>query len=521
MRYLILVIYLLGLYAGPVSAETGTNDVAVVRFHGKELFQVTNISSLPAQQRAKIVVDRIRAHAKSPLVSTEAFRLHNDDELHVTAIMSGADVLCWVLDSDAELHGIPREQLAVMWVRQLTEIINLYRKDYTSESYIKGTVFALVATAVFLGLWIFIRILSRREMEAATRKLSGKQMLKFVDGDSLVTINNGFIRTLRILLLLALLIIYLNLVLSFFPWTFNLSARLFELVSTPFIHFAHGFVSNLPNLFAILVIVFIVHFILRGLRHVFRQIGEGKVRIRGFYADWADTTFRLVRMVIIVFAVVAAFPYIPGSNSPAFKGISIFIGVLFSLGSTSTVGNIFGGLMLTYMRSFQPGDFVEISGLKGTVMARRTFSTRLKTPTNEIISIPNAQVSSNTIINYSNLTKSIGVNIGTTVSIGYDVPWRTVHDLLIQSAEGVEDVLEDPAPTVLQLSLDDFYVQYKLIVATKRPDRMYRILSDLHQNIQDCFARAGVEIMSPHYRANRAGEQPAIPDAGETQQARE
>ena len=216
---------------------------------------------------------------------------------------------------------------------------------------------------------------------------------------------------------------------------------------------------------------------------------------------------------MIVFALVAAFPYIPGSDSPAFRGLSIFMGVLFSLGSTSTVGNIFGGLMLTYMRSFQTGDFVEINGMRGTVMSRRTFSTRLKTPTNEIISIPNAQVSANLIKNYSNMTKSIGVNIGTSVTIGYDVPWRTVHELLLKSAEGVEDVMEDPAPNVLQLGLEDFYVTYRLVVATTRPDRMLHILSALHENIQDRFAEAGVEIMSPHYRANRDGGKPALPEA--------
>jgi small-conductance mechanosensitive channel len=300
-------------------------------------------------------------------------------------------------------------------------------------------------------------------------------------------------------------------VLSFFPWTFNLSARLFDLISAPVIKFGHAFVENLPNLFAIGVIILITNFILRGFKHIFAQIAEGKVRIKGFYQDWAETTYGLTRMVVVVFAAVVAFPFIPGSSSPAFKGISIFMGVLVSLGSSSAVGNVFGGLMLTYMRSFQPGDFVEINGMKGTVMASRTFATRLKTPTNEIISIPNAAVSSNHIINYSRMTKSVGVNIGTDITIGYDVPWRKVHELLLKSAEGVPDVLEDPAPIILQLGLEDYYVKYKLVISTKNPAGKFRILSNLHQNIQDNFAAAGVEIMSPHYQANRSGEASTIP----------
>lgn len=493
-------------------AQTETNGAAMVVFHGRELFRVTNISSVPAQQRAEITAKRIRHHARSPLVNTAELSVHNDENLPVSAIMSGTDAICWVLESDARQYGMTRQELAEVWLHEIRDVIDQYRRDYTAESYIKGIVFAVIATTVFVGLWILIRFACRRECAWMEKRFAGRQMLKFVDGGSVVSINASVMKFLRTVLMLTLFVFYINIVFSFFPWTFNLSAHLFHLITTPFIEFGHAFIHNLPNLFAILVILVIVHFVLRSLKHIFHQIEEGRVRFRGFYADWADTTYRLVRLVVIVFALVAAFPYIPGSSSPAFKGISIFMGVLLSLGSTSTVGNIFGGLMLTYMRSFQPGDFVEINGLKGTVMGRRTFSTRLKTPTNEIISIPNAQVSANQIINYSNMTRSIGVNIGTSVTIGYDVPWRTVHQLLVRSARDVEDVMDSPEPFVLQLGLQDFYVEYKLVVATKRPDRMYRILSNLHQNIQDNFALAGVEIMSPHYRANRGGDAAALPD---------
>jgi small-conductance mechanosensitive channel len=503
------------LVAEPASAldeAAASNNTASVMFHGRELFQVADISALSAQKRAQMLTERLVQDARSPLFNTDELALHHDDALGVSLIFSGDEMVCAVWNSDETATGIPRVQLAQEWMEMIREQIEQYRKDYTAESYIKGIVFAAIATLVFLLFRLVVVKLCRKEDALVQKRFAGQTMFKFIDGDSLVAINHYSILTLRAVLILGALIIYLNLVLSFFPWTFNLAARLFNLVSTPFISFYHAFVDNLPNLFALLVIGAIVYFILRGLKHVFDQIGEGKVRVRGFYRDWADPTYRLVRLLIIVFAAVAAFPYIPGSSSPAFKGISIFMGVLFSLGSSSAVGNIFAGLVLTYMRPFMSGDFVEISGMRGTVMARSTFSTRLRTPTNEIISIPNSSVSSNQIINFSRMADKGGVSVGTTVTIGYDVPWRTVHELLLNSAKGVNDVLEEPAPTILQLSLDDFYVQYKLIVTTHHPERRFRIRSDLHQNIQDQFALADIEIMSPHYQHNRDSQKRTVPD---------
>ncbi len=513
-RWIFIALLWLGLpLVGLHAAEPAvSNDTAMVMFHGTELFKVTGISSISAKSRAKALVDRFVKKAKSPLVSTKGFSVHNDEDLKISAVMSGPDLVFTVWESDAELHNVSREKLAENWRSRVCDAIDQYRKDYTADSIVKDSVFAAITTLAFLVVWFVVRTLCRKEVALVGKKFSGQKMFKFLDGDSVVTINGGIVRFSRFVLMLWLFILYLNLVLSFFPWTYNYSARLFQMVSTPIVDFGHAFVTNLPNLFALVVIGGIVWFILRGLKHIFEQVGEGKIRINGFYRDWADPTYRLIRIVVVVFAVVVAFPFIPGSSSPAFKGISIFMGVLLSLGSTSAVGNIVAGLVLTYMRPFVSNDFVEISGLRGTVVSRGTFSTRLKTPTNEIISIPNASVSANHIINFSRMTEKGGVNVGTSVTIGYDVPWRTIHELLISAAAGVPDVLENPAPKVLQISLDDFYVQYRLIVTTKHPEFRIRIRSDLHKNIQDRFAEAGIEIMSPHYQSNRAGESSTIPD---------
>lgn len=513
MKKGLLYLGLLFLVAVGVQAQEPavSNSSSVVLFHGEELFEVADISSVSSDKRVEVLLHRFKRAAKSPLVNTEHFRVHHDDDLKVSLIMMDSDVICAVWESDAKLHGVDREKLAEDWHIAIRDIIEQYRKDHTTDSYVKGGVFAAVATLVFLIVWFVLRLLCRKEMKAIEKKFSGQKMFKFLDGDSVVTINGNLIKFIRAVTMIWVFVIYLNLVLSFFPWTFNLSARLFELVSTPVINFGQAFVENLPNLFALCVIGGIVWFVLRGVKHIFEQIGEGKVRINGFYRDWADPTYRLLRVVIVVFAAVVAFPFIPGSSSPAFKGISIFMGVLLSLGSTSAVGNIVAGLVLTYMRPFVSKDFVEISGLRGTVVSRGTFSTRLKTPTNEIISIPNASVSTNHIINFSRMAEKGGVNVGATITIGYDEPWRKIHELLIAAAKGVPDVLENPPPKVLQLELGDFYVKYKLIVTTKHPERRFPMRSNLYQNIQDNFAKAGVEIMSPHYQHNRTGNETTIP----------
>lgn len=496
--------------AAEQQTDSGENS-AVAMFHGRALFELVDISSMTAQNRAERLTGRLRQIARSRLTATDSLMVDHNDELNISAIMLDGHPVIAVWEADARHAGVPRRQLAEEWCRRIREVIEQWRQDYTKEHYVRGAVFAVLTTAVLAVILFVIRRLCRKELQSVEKRFAGRKMMKVLDGESIIAINGYLMKLVRLAVTVVALVIYLNSVLAYFPWTYNLSAHLFGMISSPLVGFGRAFIDSLPGLFAIAVIIFIAHMILRGVRHIFMQIGEGKVRIRGFYQDWAETTYSLVRIVVVVFAAVVAFPYIPGSSSPAFKGISIFMGVLVSLGSTSAVGNIFGNLMLTYMRSFQTGDFVEINGQQGTVMARRTLSTRMKTRTNEVISIPNALVAANPIINYSRMTKSVGVHIGTDVTIGYDVPWRTVHELLLKSAEGVTDVLKEPQPAVLQLALDDFFVKYKLVVSTQNPAGKLRILSDLHQNIQDNFAAAGVEIMSPHYRANRSGEQITIP----------
>jgi small-conductance mechanosensitive channel len=220
-----------------------------------------------------------------------------------------------------------------------------------------------------------------------------------------------------------------------------------------------------------------------------------------------------VRFLIVVFTLIVAFPYLPGSKSPAFQGVSIFFGLLLSLGSSSAISNVVAGTVLTYTRAFQLGDRVQIGETTGDIVDRTLLVTRVRTIKNADIAIPNAMVLTSHIINFSSMATRDGLILHTSVTIGYDAPWRKIHDLLISAAESTENILHEPKPFVLQTGLNDFYVNYEINAYTNQASLMAKTYSDLHQNIQDKFYESGVEIMSPHYFGMRDGNRAAIPAA--------
>lgn len=273
-----------------------------------------------------------------------------------------------------------------------------------------------------------------------------------------------------------------------------------------------AFVEIVPNILALFMIALITHYTLKFLRFFSDGIKQEKIKISGLHPELIDPTYQLLRFFVVAFAVVAAYPYIPGSESPVFRGLSIFIGFLLSLGSTSLVSNIISGIVLTYTRGLRIGDRVKIGDAVGDVVDRNLLVTRIRTIKNVVITIPNGMVLNNHIINYSSSASERGLILNTTITIGYDVPWRQVHDLLIRAANATPGILKEPKPFILQTSLDDYYVSYELNAYTKDPTWMAKTYSTLHQNIQDKFTEAKVEIMSPSYAAFRNGNQPTIPE---------
>lgn len=310
----------------------------------------------------------------------------------------------------------------------------------------------------------------------------------------------------RIAFLLFLLYLTLPILFSIFPWTEGIAKTLFAYVLDPIKSVLKSIIDFIPSLFKILVIFFVFRYIIKGVKFLSDEVEKGKLVIPSFYPDWAKPTTRIISFILFVFMFVLIWPLLPGSDSEAFKGVSVFLGILISLGSSTSIANIMAGLVITYMRPFRVGDRVKVGEVSGDILEKNLLVTRVRTIKNEIITIPNSMVLNNASTNFTMSSEmSEGLVLHTSITIGYDVPWRLVHSMLLEVADKTPFVEKSPAPFVLQTSLDDFYVSYQLNAYTKQPAKQSSIYSDLHALMQDVFAKNDVEIMSPHYQADREG----------------
>lgn len=334
--------------------------------------------------------------------------------------------------------------------------------------------------------------------------------MELVTPDQITDFLLSLSRYLQAGLTLILLVAGLTYTLSFLPGTQGIASRIIESLYAVFQSFGATILGFVPNLVAMLSIVIVTRYTLKLLRFFYEGIQNNRIKVFGLHKDLAEPTYQLLRFLTLALAIVAAYPYLPGSDSPVFRGITIFAGFLLSLGSTALVTNIVSGVVLTYTRGLRIGDRVKIGTTTGDVVERTMLVTRIRTSKNVVVSIPNSMILNNEIVNYSALTGREGLILNTTVTIGYDVPWRKIYDLLVRAALATRDIQQSPQPFVLQTSLDDYYVSYELNAYTSEPKRMARIYSELHQNIQDHFNRANVEIMSPAYTAYREGNQSTV-----------
>jgi small-conductance mechanosensitive channel len=336
--------------------------------------------------------------------------------------------------------------------------------------------------------------------------------LEVLSEERIVEAIGGSIRITRLFTIVALGYLYITVVFSFFDFTKTWAGTLISYIVDPLWNVLLSFIQYLPSLFFILVIIGVTRFAIKFIKLIFDEVARGSISLPGFYRDWAEPTYKIIRFLVFAFAGIVIFPYLPGSSSPVFQGISVFLGILFSLGSTSAISNIVAGVVLTYMRPFKIGDRVKIADTVGDVVEKTLLVTRVRTIKNVDITIPNSMVLGSHIINFSSSAQERGLVLHTGVTIGYDAPWKKVHELLIAAAQNTEGILKEPKPFVFQASLDDFFVSYEINAYTNRPNDMAKIYSDLHQSIQDRFNEAGVEITSPHYAAVRDGNRTAIPD---------
>ncbi|WP_158857624.1 mechanosensitive ion channel family protein [Lunatibacter salilacus] len=412
----------------------------------------------------------------------------------------------WTLANDIKSH-IASSLMLAKEDQQLTRIL------------IQSVLVLVVLGIAYLLFWLLKKGFKRIHLYLETdrdkwlKNLAYKEYT-FLTAQQEMQIILVFLRVLRIFLFVLLVYFALSIVFSIFPFTRGWADRLFYLVWSPFTSIFLSLWEYLPNLITIIVIVFVMGYFIRFVKYIFSEIDEGKLHISGFHADWAMPTYSIVRFLLYAFMFVLIFPYLPGSDSNIFKGVSVFIGVLFSLGSSSAIANMVAGLVITYMRPFRIGDRIKIGDITGDVLEKTLLVTRIRTTKNEEITIPNSSVLSGNTTNYSTFAnRDEGLIIHTTVTIGYDVPWKEMHAVLIEAAQRTDRIVKEPQPFVLQTGLEDFYVSYQINAYTKESNLLPRVYSDLHQHIQDVCFEKGIEILSPHYRAARDGNRTTIPES--------
>jgi len=368
-----------------------------------------------------------------------------------------------------------------------------------------------IAVAIISGqilfiwfLWILFQGFEKKLEQSGKNKIKPITIKKFtvLTAKQVIDIIENCLRLLKYLITGVLLVFTLPVVFSLFPATRELASTLFLYILNPIRDTFVSAVMYIPNLFRIILIVIITRYVLKGLKYFAVQIEKGKLKITGFYTEWAEPTYRILQVLLWAFTVALAYPYLPGSDSRAFQGVSVFIGIIFSIGSTSAIGNLVAGLVITYMRPFKKGDRVKINDITGFVVEKNLMVIRLKTHKNEYVTFPNLMILSSNIINYNTSSDEDeeGLIIFAEVTFGYSTPWQTVHDILISAAAATDNVLKKPKPFVLQTKLDDFYACYQINCYTKNVSMIPRIYTLLYENIQNGFREAGIDMTSSHYR---------------------
>ena len=461
-------------------------------------------------------------------ISRKLEKLYDDDFIKVDSILvfesdNYADIvhkdmiIMSISETDALWHSKTKLQFAHENVEKIRHsIVEAKKQNSWLKIIIRIGLVLLVVASVWFVIWLLNKIYIRLLLYVKTNKDKWLKSLSYKDytflsAEQELRIILFFVKALRWITIALLLYLVIPIVFSIFPFTRGWADDLFNLVWLPFRGIIVAVWDYLPNIFTILVIFFVMKYCIRFVKYVFEEIESGKLIISGFHADWAMPTYSIVRFLLYAFMFVMIFPYLPGSDSDIFKGVSVFIGILFSLGSSSAIANMVAGLVITYMRPFKIGDRIKIGDITGDVVEKTLLVTRIRTPKNEEITIPNSSILSGNTTNYSSHARNEGLIVHTTVTIGYDVPWKKTHSALLEAADRCENLLKDPKPFVLQTSLDDFYVSYQLNAYTNDANGVATVYSNLHQNIQDVFNERGIEILSPHYRAQRDGNTTTIP----------
>ncbi|MCU0303703.1 MAG: mechanosensitive ion channel family protein [Thermoanaerobaculales bacterium] len=481
-------------------------EIADVEIDGEILFSVRGVSAYPADRRAREIAARIVAVARDPAVVPEDVVVV--DGPNSSELRAGEQVLMLVVDADAELNRLSRHDLGLALTGRIRDAISVYREGRSREALVRAAVTTAIATAVLVLALLVLRWGWRRldaglaaRVERSVQAIGSAPARLIRPGDVERSVRTG-LRWLHLLAVVVLVLGYLEVVFGLFPWTRWMHRRLFEWTVGPLETIGGAVLDQIPNLIFLVVLVVVVRLVLRVIRVFFDAVGRGAITVGEFDPEWARPTYNIVRLALVAFSIVVAYPYIPGSGSAAFKGVSIFAGVIFSLGSSSIVSNVIAGYTMTYRRAYRVGDRVRIGGVMGDVTDIRLQVTKLRTPKNEEVVVPNSLVLGSEVTNYTSFAKSRGLILHTTVGIGYETPWRQVEAMLLMAAGRTPGLLTEPPPFVLKTLLGDYCVTFELNAYTDTPAAMLAVYSSLHANILDVFNEYGVQIMTPSYVAD-------------------
>ena len=433
-------------------------------------------------------------------------------------IMYDAEVLVSLTDADAMWEGVSRDSLVVNRKRIVEEKLSLMKTEYGIWRVVKSVAYCLlVLVAQFflykLTCWGFAKIEKRiLGLKDTTLKAIKIQSYEILDTEKQVALLLVVNRIAKYAVILLQLLISLPIIFSIFPSTKGFALQLLGYFLVPIKKIIFGIIGYIPNFISIFVIWYVTKSLVRLARYVALEIENGNLKLKNFFPEWAMPTFNIVRFLLYTFMIAMIYNYLPGSDSGVFQGISVFVGLIISLGSSTLIANLMAGLVITFMRPFRVGDRIKLNDTMGDIIEKTPLVTRVKTPKNEIVTVPNSFVMSSMTTNYSSSAQEYGLIIHSDVTFGYEVPWQQVHQTLIQAALLTPYIEAEPRPFVLQTKLDDWYVVYQINAYTRNPEKMALIYSELHQNIQDLFNEAGIEIMSPHFMGVRQADQVFMPD---------
>ena len=404
--------------------------------------------------------------------------------------MYGNKVLLSLTDQDALWEGVSRDSLAKERRQNVITKLHEMKAEHSVWRMAKRILyFLLVIVGQYLLFrltnWLFrklkVRILRLKDTKIKPVSIQGYELLDAQKQANLLVFLAGIG---RYILMGIQLVITVPLIFIIFPQTEGLAYRLLGYIWNPIRNIFVDIIDYIPNLFTIVVIWYAVKYLVRMVLYLAREIEAGRLKFNGFYPDWAMPTFHIVRFLLYAFMIAMIYPYLPGSKSGVFQGISVFVGLIVSLGSSTVIGNIIAGLVITYMRPFKMGDRIKLNDTTGDIIEKTPLVTRIRTPKNEVVTVPNSFIMSSHTVNYSTSAREYGLIIHSEVSIGYDVPWRQVNQILIDAALNTPGVVDDPRPFVLETSLSDWYPVYQINAYIKEAHKMAQIYSDLHQTFR-------------------------------------